>query len=398
MKNLYIRKINEKNAEQVIEDVGFDRAYIHKAVNKYNFLLLKIHNLSCPQASILKQLALSLGADAAVHREVITCGVDTTDILLGCTKAQLCILCEKLKFQPFKLKEVADSLLNQININPKPIKIRDQVFNWGSKTYLMGILNVTPDSFSDGGNYLKLSDAIKHTQKIILDGADIIDIGGESTRPFSKEIPPDEELNRVIPIIKEIRKFNTTIPISIDTRHSIVARQAIENGADIINDVSGLKWDSQMVTTAAELNVPVIAMHSPQSPESMQVNPEYSENVVDAIAKDIYDNCKRLIESGISEDNIIIDPGIGFGKTMNHNLEIIQRVSEFKSLGSPLLMGISRKSFIKNILDNTVDNIEDANLSLASYMAINGVDIIRVHDVKRHFNALTALYEIIKNC
>jgi len=392
----YIRKITESCVKQVIEDIGFDKGYISKAVSKYNYILLKIHNLSCPQASILKQLALSVGADAAVHREVITCKIDKTDILLGCTHAQLKILGEKLKYQPFKLNNLSILLLDQITKKPIPIKIRETIFDWDKKTYIMGILNITPDSFSDGGRFIDPDNAVKQAEKLIEDGADIIDIGGESTRPFSKAVAPDEELKRVIPVIKKIRELNTSIPISIDTRHAIVAKQAVENGADIINDVSGLKWDPEMGKVAVDLNVPVILMHSISNPEEMQINPEYSKNIIDAITKELYDITKNAVESGVKPENIIIDPGIGFGKTLEHNLEIIKRISEFESLGFPILVGVSRKSVIGNILNLPPEEREEANISLGTYLASNGANIIRIHDVKKHFRAFKVLDKVIK--
>ncbi|MDD3012580.1 MAG: dihydropteroate synthase [Candidatus Gastranaerophilales bacterium] len=392
----YIRKITDNNAEQVIKDIGFDKNYINKAILKYNYILLKIHNLTCPQASILKQLALSVGADVAVHREVITCKTDKTDVLLECTHSQLKILCEKLKFQPFKLSKLSSLLLDQIIKKPASMKIRDTVFDWNKKTYIMGILNITPDSFSDGGKFIDPDNALKQAEKLIEDGADIIDIGGESTRPFSMEVSPEEEIERVIPVIKKIRELNSSIPISIDTRHAIVAKQAIENGADIINDVSGLKWDLEMGKVAAEFNVPVIIMHSISNPEDMQINPEYSENIIDALSKDLYDITQKATEVGIKPENIIIDPGIGFGKTLEHNLEIIRRINEFKSLGFPVLVGVSRKSVIANILNLPPEEREEANIALGSYLASNGADIIRVHDVKKHFKAFKVLDSVIR--
>jgi len=392
----YIRKITESSEEQVIGDIGFDKDYISKAVSKYKYILLKVHNLTCPQASILKQLALSVGADAAVHREVITCKIDKTDILLGCTHSQLKVLCEKLKFQPFKLNNLSLLLLDQITKKPVPMKINNTVFDWGKKTYIMGILNITPDSFSDGGKYIDPDNALKQAEKLIENGADIIDVGGESTRPFSKEVSPDEELKRVIPVIKKIRKLNPSIPISIDTRHAIVAKHAVESGADIINDVSGLKYDPEMGKITVDSGVPVIIMHSISNPEEMQINPEYCENIIDAISKDLYDMTQKAVEIGIKPENIIIDPGIGFGKTLEHNLEIIRRIKEFESLGFPILVGVSRKSVIANILNLPPDEREEANISLGAYLASNGIDIIRVHDVKKHYRAFKVLDRVIR--
>ena len=389
--NFYIRKITPESAEKVIQDIGFDESYIRHALSKYRFNLYKIHDLTCPQASIIKQLALSIGADAAIHREVLICKVDKTDILIGCTDSQLKILCEKLKKQPFKLAKLSENLLEILNKTPKQIKIREKTFDWSQKTYIMGILNVTPDSFSDGGKFNTPEKAFEQTKFLIQSGADIIDIGGETTKPFSKEVPPDEELKRILPVIEKIREFDKNIPISIDTRHSLVAKEAIKAGADIINDVSGFDWDSKMIDVASELQVPVIIMHSKSSPETMQIDPVYEKNIIDAIYEGLSDKVQKAISSGIKPENIIIDPGIGFGKTLEHNIEIIKRIKEFKSLGCALLVGVSRKSLI----NLPAEEKEEANIAINSYLASQGVNIIRVHDVEKHFRAFKILDRVL---
>lgn len=394
-KDFYIRKITPESAEQVIREIGFDKSYIKQALSKYKFNLYKINNLTCPQATIIKQLALSIGADAALHREVITCKVDETAILLGCTDSQLKTLCEKLKKQPFSLAKLSENLTNIANNTPQAIKIREKIFDWSKKTYIMGILNVTPDSFSDGGKFYSVNLAVEQAKFLIQSGADIIDIGGETTKPFSQEVFPEEEIKRVIPVIEKIREFDKNIPISIDTRHSQTAEKALLAGADIINDVSGLEWDSNMTDVAVKFQVPVIIMHSKSSPETMQINPVYENNIVDNIYENLSDKVQKAIEAGIKQENIIIDPGIGFGKTLEHNLEIIKRISEFKSLGCALLVGVSRKSVITNILDSA--DTEDANIALNYYLANHGANIIRVHDAEKHFKAFKVLDRVLYN-
>lgn len=394
--DFHIRKIAFKNAETIITDIGFDKNYIKTALKKYNFELYKICGLSCPQATILKQTALSVGADAALHKEVLTQKVAKTDVLIGCTISQLEIICQKLKKQSFNLAELSEQLLTQIKkASPANIKIRGKEFNWGKKTYIMGILNITPDSFSDGGDYLESEKAFNRAKEMIEEGVDIIDIGGESTKPFSKEVFPDEELKRVISVIEKIRNLNDSIPISIDTRHSEVAKQAIKSGADMVNDISGLEWDEKMVGVVSGLKVPVIIMHSLSSPETMQENPVYDENIIDAVYKNLYEKTQKAISAGISPENIIIDPGIGFGKTFEHNIELIKRIEEFKSLGYPVLMGISRKSVISKILNAPFNEREEANIALNSYSVSKGVNIIRVHDVFKHVKAIKVLDKIL---
>ncbi len=375
--NFYIREISPESAEDVINRIGFDKAYINTALKKYDFKLIKICGLQCPLATIIKQVALSSGADAAVHREVITCKVEQTDLLIGGSVAQLEIICKKLKNQPFKLAELSEQLINRLK---RPGN------RWSNKKYIMGILNVTPDSFSDGGQYLDPDKAVQHAMEMVENGADIIDIGGESTKPFSKEVDVNEELKRVLPVIEKIRAQDDKILLSVDTRHSQIAEQAIQAGVNIINDVSGLDWDEDMVKIAARFDVPVVIMHSLSSPETMQVKPYYEENVVDAVYKNLCDKTVRAINSDVRPENIIIDPGIGFGKTFEHNFELIKRIGEFKSMGYPVMAGLSRKSFISGD--------DDATLALNTYAAINGVDIIRVHDVKKHFMAMKVLQNL----
>ncbi len=396
MNDFYIRKISPECAETVIKDIGFDKNYIKTALKKYDFRLYKICSLSCPQAAIIKQLALSVGADAALHREVITCKIEKADLLIASTVSQLETICRKLKYQPLNLNKISELLLNQLyKKEPRDLTIREKKFNWSEKTYIMGILNVTPDSFSDGGKFLDPKNAVEHAKKMIQAGADIIDIGGESTRPFSKEVNPEQEIQRVIPVVQKIRESDGLIPLSIDTRHSQVAIEALKAGADIINDISGLEWDKKMPAVAAETGVPVVIMHSLSSPETMQENPVYKENVVDSVYKDLCGKVQKALNSGIKPENIIIDPGIGFGKTLEHNLELIKRIEEFKSSGYPLLVGVSRKSVISGILDVPEQEREEANIALNSYLVSKGVNIIRVHDVQKHHRAVKVLKRVI---
>lgn len=398
MENIfYIRNVQPDSIYDVIEEIGFDSCYIDNVVNKYDFKLIKIHNLSSPQAIIIKQIALSCGADAAVHREVIVCKIDNSDILLGCTKSQLKNIINKLSHQPFGLNKLSKQLELFLGQNMQnSLRIRNKSFNWGERTYIMGVLNITPDSFSDGGKYLSEEDAFLHAMRLIDEGADVIDIGGESTRPFSNEVSPEIELERVVPVINKIRENNRDIVISIDTRHSVVAAEAIKAGADIINDISALTFDSDMISVAKELNVPIILMHSLATPDKMQLNPEYSGNIVDEIFKYLFDRVQMVLNAGIKQENIIIDPGVGFGKTIEHNFEIINRINEFKSLPYPLLVGISRKSFLSKTLNLPLNELEQANLAVNSYLCSRGVDIIRVHDVKQHHSAITMLDNILK--
>lgn len=251
-------------------------------------------------------------------------------------------------------------------------------YDFSTRTYIVGILNVTPDSFSDGGRFLNREAAIEHALRMVDEGADIIDIGGESTRPGSDPISVDEELRRVLPVIEGLRgKIN--IPISIDTYKAPVARRALEAGATIINDISGLRFDPELVDVAAELGASVIIMHMQGTPKTMQENPTYNDVVTEI--KSFLNERARIAEShGIRQ--IIVDPGIGFGKKLEHNLEIFRRLNELTELGYPVLVGPSRKSFIGMLLNLPVDSRLEGTATAVAASILNGAHLIRVHDVQ----------------
>ncbi len=261
------------------------------------------------------------------------------------------------------------------------LKFRNYSLDLSARTHIMGILNITPDSFSDGNRYFEFDRAIQRAIEMESEGADIIDIGGESTRPGSEPVPVEEELKRVIPVIKELSKI-LTVPISIDTYKARVAESAIEAGASIVNDISGLGFDPEMKRVIRDYRVPVVIMHIKGTPKDMQKNPRY-ESVIYEIIEYLRERIMLATESGIDEDMIIIDPGIGFGKTPEHNLEIIRGLEEFTSLQKPILIGPSRKSFIGRILDDAppVERLE-GTLSAVAISVFNGANIVRVHDVK----------------
>ena len=251
---------------------------------------------------------------------------------------------------------------------------------FGSRTYIMGILNLTPDSFSGDGIYKDLGRAVEQAERMAAEGADIIDIGGESTRPGSMPVPEEEEIKRVIPAIERLAK-RIKIPISIDTRKAGVAERAMESGASIINDITGLDSDARMRAVAAEHNATVIIMHIKGVPQTMQQDPTY-DYVVDEIIERLQHLVKRAEQSGIKKENIIVDPGIGFGKTFEHNLEILNNLGRFKALGRPVLVGPSRKSFIGNILGVEPDKRIFGTMAAVAIAIKNGADIVRVHDVR----------------
>ncbi len=247
------------------------------------------------------------------------------------------------------------------------------------RTHIMGILNVTPDSFSDGGLYLNTDKAVERSFEIEKEGADIIDIGGESTRPGALPLSPEEELSRVVPVIEKL-KSRLRIPISIDTYKAEVAREAIKAGASIINDISGLRFDPEIASVSAEYDVPVVIMHIKGTPRDMQINPVY-QDLIGEIRHFLEEGISIAQKAGVDDDMIIIDPGIGFGKTFEHNLEIINRLDEFRSLGMPILLGPSRKSFIGKILDLPPGDRLEGTAAAVAIGIMKGANIVRVHDV-----------------
>jgi len=257
----------------------------------------------------------------------------------------------------------------------------DNVLDLDVKTCVMGVLNVTPDSFSDGGQYLETHKAIERGITMAGEGADIIDVGGESTRPFSRKITVREELDRVVPVIESLRK-ELAIPISIDTCKGEVAQEALRAGASMINDISALRFDPDMALIAAEAGVPVILMHMKGMPENMQKNPTYGD-LIPEIFDFLGDAIERSVSAGIKRDLIIVDPGIGFGKTFDHNLKIIKELSRFEALERPVLLGSSNKAFIGHILGKEVYERDTGTMATIAYGVINGAHIVRVHNVRK---------------
>lgn len=250
-----------------------------------------------------------------------------------------------------------------------------------NKPLIMGILNVTPDSFYDGGKHDTLDSALAHAVQMIEDGADIIDVGGESTRPFADEVGVEEELERVLPVVKMIRS-RYEIPISIDTYKADVAREACQAGADIINDISGLTFDPGMAACAAKYGVYVVIMHTKGTPREMQKDPYY-DDVIEEICQYLERQTEVARRAGVSEDRIILDPGIGFGKRVEDNLKILKKMSDFKKLGKPVLIGPSMKSFIGKVLNDPLEERLVGTLASVAVSVMNGADIVRVHDVAK---------------
>ena len=362
-----IKQIKNADWEKELENIGFDKSYRKKFTDKFLFKNLKIYDLTTPQTNIIKQTALSVGADCATHREVITGKIEKSDAILSGSFAQLNKIAIKLKHQPFGLSELAD-------------KISEQLTEKRTKTKIVGILNITPNSFSDGGMYNSTEKACDHFKQLLSDGADVIEIGAESTKPGAPAISSGKQLEKIMPVLRFIKQNNYNIPISIDTRNSIVAEECLKNGATIINDVSGLKYDKEMAKIIAKYDGELILQHSLGNEKNMEEKPNY-KNVVDDVFKDLYKQTEYAKSCGIK--NLIIDAGIGFDKDLEDNFRIINRIEEFYSLGYPLMLGLSRKSLL-NIKDADNEEKDLYTLALNTLALEHHVDYIRVHNVKIH--------------
>ncbi len=379
-----IRCLHITNTREAIHEmgkVGVDPTGMKLMKGKTLHYNLKVEGIDPRTANLLKQEMLSVGGDAALDRRGLDCSTPSTDALIMGTEKQFERLVSKLEQYPDlhlfgqSLKETLKNLVK----THYTIRCRKRTFTLGKQTLLMGVLNVTPDSFSDGGLFFETEKAIARGRKMVEEGADFIDIGGESTRPGSKPLALDEELRRVIPVIESLAK-EVEAPLSIDTYKSEVAKKSIEAGAQIINDISGLHFDPTLAKVAAKEDVPIILMHIRGNPETMQKD-VYYESLFSEMIQYLKESIERAESAGVNPEQIIIDPGIGFGKAMNDNLLILKNLQEFKILGKPVLLGTSRKSFIGKILNTEVTDRLEGTLSSLVVGVLNGAQIIRCHDV-----------------
>lgn len=369
-------------AQRAMNDIGCDSGGTTIMHNKALFRVIKVEGLATKAANILKQTMLAKGGEAAVRRGTVDLSIDKTDVLLCGTVRQYQQAIAQLKLQPWGLKQLATELDNALASAGGRLT---RTWSWGdkklviepNKTVVMGILNVTPDSFSDGGKFNSVDAAIAHLDEMIAAGADIIDIGAESTRPYggAEKVSAEEEKRRLLPILKEVVK-RTTVPISIDTYKAEVADMALDAGAHIINDVWGLQYDSgEMARVVAKHGVPIVVMHNGH--EAV-----YSRDII----SDLYTFFERSMaigeDAGIAKEQFIIDPGIGFVKTFDHNMEIMARLEELHALRCPILLGTSRKRFIGEVLDLPAGERVEGTMATVATGISKGIHIVRVHDVK----------------
>jgi dihydropteroate synthase len=390
---LHITDVSE--AIQKIKEVGVDPTGIRLLEGKIIHFNLKIEGIEPRSANFLKQEMLSVGGDVAVSSRGLDCSAKQIDALLMGTQEHFDKLILKLEQFP-DLRPLGASIketIKNISKTHYSIHCRKRTLTLGKQTLLMGILNITPDSFSDGGFFFEKDKAVAHGLKMVEEGADIIDIGGESTRPGSKPLELEEELRRVIPVIESIAK-GVDVPISIDTYKSDVAQRAIDAGADIINDISGLHFDPRLAQVAAREDIPLILMHIRGTPETMQKDVHY-DSLFSEIIQYLKDSIQRAESNGVDPKKIIIDPGIGFGKTVLDNLLLIKNLDEFRILGKPILLGTSRKTFIGKILEAEVGERLEGTLSSIAIGVLKGAHIIRSHDVYQAKKAI-AIADAIK--
>lgn len=382
--NAQVRKIDEvTQAKKALEELGVDPEGIKIMTPKILSFAVRLSGVEMRAANILKQNMLAHGGDVALPKDAYELNTEETDLIIIGTLKHFEQLYLSLLDQAFCLPEIAGEIKEALlcyESNARVLHAGDFLLDFGERTYVMGILNVTPDSFADGGRYSNVQAAVEHGLQMAAEGADIIDIGGESTRPGAEPVPIEEELKRTIPVIEGLcARLN--MPISIDTYKFEVARKALDAGAAIVNDISALRADKKMAKLVADRNVPVIIMHMQGTPKNMQKHPQYKDVMGEIIAF-LRERGEHALREGVLRERIIVDPGIGFGKTLTHNLQIMRRLPELRSLGFPILMGTSRKSFIGFALDLPVEERLEGTAATVAYSIAQGANIIRVHDVK----------------
>lgn len=391
---------NRADLEQELGRVGADPLSWPIFRAKSRVIAVKIDGLSTAGANILKQTALACGGDCAVNRAIVSGRVRHTDAVLFATSRQLRALVDRLTSQPECVARLVPELVElsgRLQSPARIIKLGRRTLDLGRRTHVLGILNVTPDSFSDGGRFLEPPAALDRAVAMAEEGADFIDIGAESTRPGSRPVPAEEQLARLVPVLRTVKKKVKT-PVSVDTTSAPVAQAALREGVDIVNDISALGGDRRMAAVVARAGVPCILMHMKGRPRTMQNNPEYSDLMAEVFGF-LAAALARGEAAGIERTQMLVDPGIGFGKTVAHNLEILRRLGELESLGAPIVVGPSRKRFIgavmgERIVQSPESRIQnpgsrlDGTIAACVLAAANGANVLRVHDVKPLVKAL----------
>ena len=374
---------HNSEAVALFQKIGVDPYGISAMTPKTRHVNILLSARPCKVANILKQEMLSLGADAAVARGSVSCAVDATDVLLMGTHKQILALAGKIEKQPFGLDGIAGDLrglLSHLEKKPWVLKTSRRELLLGEKTLVMGVLNVTPDSFSDGNRYYDRQRAVDRGLQMAEQGADIIDIGGESTRPGAQKVSLKEELARVIPVVEQLAP-KLAIPLSVDTTKAEVAQKALAAGAEIINDISALAGDRKMASVIRKASAAVVLMHMRGTPADMQQGDLRYEDLTGEIIAFLSGAVQKALAAGISRERLVVDPGIGFGKTYEDNCTILNKLREFRTLGLPLLVGTSRKAFIGSVTGDAADQRMEGTAATVAAAVMNGCHIVRVHDV-----------------
>ncbi len=381
-----MRVLDLKSREELIREMkrlGADPPGIGLMFPKGLTRAIRLSDVPCKIANLLKQELLSRGGDCAVSHGTLTHAVETTDLLMLATERQYRKLIRKLKRQNFfdlpRLSDALQKCVRHMNRTRYPVHLGERTVDLGSRTYVMGVLNVTPDSFSDGGLTLDPEKAYDGALALSAAGADVIDVGGESTRPGAAQVSEAEELARVLPVVERLQPHGE-LCISVDTYKARVAERAIAAGAQMVNDISGLRFDPEMAPVLADGRVAVVLMHIKGTPRDMQQDPVY-EDVMGEIIAYLEGSMEIALAAGVREEQILVDPGIGFGKRLQDNLDILKRLSELKVLGRPIVLGTSRKAFIGAILDLPVSQRVEGTAATVTLGITNGANMVRVHDV-----------------
>jgi dihydropteroate synthase len=364
-------------------------------VPKASFLALKATGIKAPGANILKQEALSVGAEAAVSRGVINCSVERTDVLILGTRKQLRALIRKLRPQPFGLKRLAEELEAVLRGAERRFELpwAGGVLRLSERPHVMGILNVTPDSFSDGGQFFDTGAALARAEQMVEEGADIVDVGGESSRPGADSVDEATELARILPVVLHLAP-RLRVPLSVDTYRARVAEAAAGAGASIVNDISGLRADPGMAGAVARTGAALVVMHMRGTPRTMQSDTAYGD-LLGEVFRSLRESAGAALAAGVAAEKIVVDPGIGFGKDLSGNLALLGRLGELGGLGYPLLVGASRKSFLGKVLgvEDPRDRLE-GSLAAAALAVWNGAHILRAHDVRETRRAAQVAWAI----
>jgi dihydropteroate synthase len=380
-----------------LQNIGTHIAGVKIMAKKSKIFPLKVLHVRTPAANIIKQEMLACGGDCAVPADTVTCAKDYCDIVLLGTLKHYSIVCAKLKATGcFGLDKLAGELETLLAFSKPVTRLADGRELHYEKTMVMGIINVTPDSFFAGSRVAKLENIVQAAGKMLKDGADILDIGGESTRPGADSVSPQEEIDRVVPAIQAIRAAYPASIISIDTYHSGTAEAALLAGADILNDISAGEADEKMAQIALKYQAPIILMHMRGTPKNMQKNTTY-ENVVDEVAEYLLKRAEVMLTLGLNRKQIILDPGIGFAKDKAANLELMQGLVALTGHGYPILLAASRKTTIGKVLgDLPPEERLEGTMATSCQAVYAGVDMVRVHDVKENTRIIRMLEAILQ--